>query len=196
MTDDVDRGRRHFLGVATAVTGGVGAVLAAAPFVISLRPSARAQALGAPVEVDTGPIEPGAMVRVEWRGRVVYVLKRTEEMLSRLDDAKPFLRDPTSEESEQPQYAANRYRSREPEILVLIGLCTHLGCAPTPRFEVQPSDLGQDWYGGFYCPCHGSKFDLAGRVYQGVPAPLNLAVPPYRYTSEDVILVGSDTGAA
>lgn len=196
MTDDVDRSRRHFLAVATAVTGGVGAVLAAAPFVISLRPSARAEALGAPVEIDVGPLEVGEMVRVEWRGKPVWVLRRSPDMLGRLDKVEQYLRDPDSSESDQPEYAENQARARKPEYFVVVGQCTHLGCAPIKRFEVQPADLGDDWYGGFYCPCHGSKFDLSGRVYSGVPAPLNLPVPPYRFINDDVILVGDETGAA
>ncbi len=196
MTDDVDRSRRHFLSVATAVTGGVGAAMVAVPFLVSLRPSARAQALGAPVEIDIGPLEPGEMVRVEWRGKPVWVLRRTDEMLARLDKAEPYLADPDSSESDQPEYAKNKARARKEHYLVVIGQCTHLGCAPIKRFEVQPADLGNDWYGGFYCPCHGSKFDLSGRVYAGVPAPTNLPVPPYRFVNDDVILVGEETGAA
>ncbi len=196
MSEDVVSNRRHFLSVATAVTGGAGVALALAPFVISLRPSARAQALGAPVEIDVSPLEPGAMLRVEWRGRPVWVLRRTEEMLERLASVEGELRDAKSEESEQPDFATNGYRSSKPEFLVVVGQCTHLGCAPVERFEIQPADLGPDWMGGFYCPCHGSKFDLAGRVYKGVPAPLNLAVPPYRFVSDDLILVGAEGGVA
>lgn len=193
MTDDVDRNRRHFLTVATAVAGGVGVVFAAVPFISSLKPSARAQALGAPVEVPIGSLEPGEMVRVLWRGKPVWVLRRTDEMLSRLPEVTDYLRDPESIEDQQPKYATNEYRSRKPEYLVVEGTCTHLGCAPLKKFEVQASE---NWYGGFFCPCHGSKFDLAGRVYMGVPAPLNLKVPPYRFISDDVILVGADTGDA
>jgi ubiquinol-cytochrome c reductase iron-sulfur subunit len=196
MTDDVDRSRRHFLTVATAVTGGVGAAIAAVPFLVSLRPSARAQALGAPVEIDIGPLEPGEMVRVEWRGKPVWVLRRTDDMLARLEKVEQFLADPDSSESQQPEYAKNPERARKAHYLVVIGQCTHLGCAPIKRFDVQPADLGKDWYGGFYCPCHGSKFDLSGRVYSGVPAPTNLPVPPYRFVNDDVILVGEETGAA
>ncbi len=193
MTDDVDRNRRHFLTVATAVAGGVGVAFAAVPFISSLKPSARAQALGAPVEVPIGSLEPGEMVRILWRGKPVWVLRRTEEMLARLPDVDPFLRDPDSIEDQQPKYAVNEYRSRKPEFLVVLGSCTHLGCAPLNKFEVQPAE---NWFGGFFCPCHGSKFDLAGRVYMGVPAPLNLVVPPYRFISDDLILVGADTGDA
>lgn len=194
MTDDVDRNRRHFLTVATAVTGGAGIVLAAIPFISSLKPSARAQALGAPVEVPIGSLDPGEMVRVIWRGRLVYVLRRDEEMLSRLPKAIDLLRDPDSSVVEQqPEYAVNEYRSVKPEFLVVEGSCTHLGCAPMPEFQVGPA---ADWFGGFFCPCHGSRFDLAGRVYKGVPAPTNLRVPPYRFIREDVIIIGDDTGAA
>jgi ubiquinol-cytochrome c reductase iron-sulfur subunit len=192
MTDDVDRNRRHFLTVATAVTGGVGLIAATIPFVASMKPSARAQALGAPVEVPIGMLEPGEMIRVMWRGKLVYVLRRTEEMLSRLPAVTGFLRDPDSEEVEQqPEFAVNEYRSLKPEYLVLEGSCTHLGCAPLPEFQVGPAD---DWHGGFFCPCHGSRFDLAGRVYKGVPAPTNLRVPPYRFLREDLIMIGAEAG--
>ncbi|MGB5245819.1 MAG: ubiquinol-cytochrome c reductase iron-sulfur subunit [Woeseia sp.] len=194
MTDDVDRNRRHFLTVATAVTGGAGVVLAAIPFLSSLKPSARAQALGAPVEVNLDPLEPGAMIRVIWRGKLVYVVRRDEAMLARLPETDALVRDPKSEVVEQqPSYAVNEYRSVRPEYLVVEGSCTHLGCAPLPEFQVVPSE---NWYGGFFCPCHGSKFDLAGRVYKGVPAPTNLRVPPYRFIRDDVIMIGADTGAA
>jgi ubiquinol-cytochrome c reductase iron-sulfur subunit len=195
MTDeDVDRNRRHFLTVATAVTGGAGIVLASIPFLASLRPSARALALGAPIEVPVGSLEPGEMVRYIWRGRLVYVVRRSTEMLERLSSSVPFLRDPNSEVVEQqPEYAANEYRSIKPEFLVVEGSCTHLGCAPLPEFQVGPSP---DWYGGFFCPCHGSRFDLAGRVYQGVPAPTNLRVPPYRFIKDDVIMIGAENGVA
>jgi ubiquinol-cytochrome c reductase iron-sulfur subunit len=186
--------RRHFLTVATFVTGGAGAIATAVPFVASFKPSARAQALGAPVEFDVSKLEMGALAKVEWRGRPIYVLRRSEEMLGTLKDDVSELRDPSSEESEQPSYATNEHRSLRPEILVLEGVCTHLGCAPLPRFEVAPADLGPTWPGGFYCPCHGSKFDLAGRVFAGVPAPANLTVPPYRYINDSTILIGSDAG--
>lgn len=193
MTDDVDRNRRHFLTVATVVTGGAGLVAVAIPFLSSLKPSARAQALGAPVEVPVASMEPGEMVRVMWRGRLVYVVKRTEDMLARLSNVTAFLRDPDSSNIEQqPEFAENQYRSLKPEFLVVEGSCTHLGCAPLAEFEVGPAD---DWYGGFFCPCHGSRFDLAGRVYKGVPAPSNLRVPPYRFIREDVIMIGAEPGA-
>jgi ubiquinol-cytochrome c reductase iron-sulfur subunit len=185
--------RRHFLTVATAVTGGVGAIATAVPFVLSFKPSARAQALGAPVEVDISKIELGALLKVEWRGRLIYILHRSPEMLAELKKDAELLRDPTSQDSTQPSYAQNEHRSIRPEFLVMEGVCTHLGCAPAPRFEVAPVDLGPAWPGGFYCPCHGSKFDLAGRVFTGVPAPLNLAVPPYRFVNDSTIQIGSDT---
>jgi len=196
MSDDVDLSRRHFLGVATAVTGGVGAVFAAVPFLASWQPSARAQALGAPVEVDIGKLEPGAMVKVEWRGKPVWLLRRSDDMLDRVGKFADQLRDPDSEQPQQPDYAKNEFRSIKPEVLVVVGSCTHLGCSPIERFDVAPADLGPDWEGGFYCPCHGSTFDLAGRVYKGVPAPLNLAVPPHRYLSDSVVLIGADSGVA
>lgn len=194
MTDDVDRNRRHFLTVATAVTGGAGLIAAAIPFLSSLKPSARAQALGAPVEVPIGTLEPGEMIRAMWRGKLIYIVRRSKEMLARLDKTTEFLRDPDSKVAEQqPAFAVNEYRSIKPEFLVVEGSCTHLGCAPLPEFQVGPAP---DWFGGFFCPCHGSKFDLAGRVYKGVPAPTNLRVPPYRFVREDVILIGATAGAA
>ena len=196
MTEDADLQRRHFLTAATAIAGGVGVAAAAVPFVASFNPSARARALGAPVEVDIGQLEPGAYTKVEWRGRAIMIVNRTESMLGTLDDVTTRLRDPESSESIQPEYATNEYRSRKPELLVVEGVCTHLGCAPIPRFEVAPADLGPDWEGGFYCPCHGSRFDLAGRVFAGVPAPTNLTVPPYAFLSDSLLLIGADTGDA
>ena len=192
--DRIDRNRRHFLTVATAVTGAAGIGAAAVPFLSSLKPSARAQALGAPVEVRISSMQPGEMVRVLWRGKLIFVLRRTEEMLARLPEAIDELRDPYSEVVEQqPDYAVNETRSVKEEFLVVEGSCTHLGCAPLEDFEVRPSE---GWGGGFFCPCHGSKFDLAGRVYKGVPAPTNLRVPPHRFVKDDVILIGQDTGVA
>jgi ubiquinol-cytochrome c reductase iron-sulfur subunit len=182
------------LTVATFVTGGAGAIATAVPFVASFKPSARAQALGAPVTVDISKLEPGALLRVEWRGRVIYVLNRTADMLASLGKDTALLRDPESEKDQQPSYAKNETRSIRPEVLVVQGVCTHFGCAPAPRFEVAPADLGPEWPGGFFCPCHGSKFDLAGRVFTGVPAPDNLVVPPHRYINDNTILIGSDTG--
>ncbi len=191
--EDVDNSRRHFLTIAASAAGAVGAVGVAIPFLSSLKPSARAQALGAPVEVSVGSMEPGEMARVVWRGKVVYVLHRSDEMLERLASNTDQLRDPDSVESEQPEYTVNENRSVKPEFLVLEGVCTHLGCAPLQDFEVRPAEK---WNGGFFCPCHGSKFDLAGRVFKGVPAPTNLRVPPYRFVRDDLILIGQDTGAA
>ena len=192
--DDLDRNRRHFLTVATAVTGAAGVGLVAVPFISSLKPSARAQALGAPVEVPIGSLQPGEMIRVLWRGKLVFVLRRDKGMLSHLGDNLDNLRDPDSEVLEQqPEYAANATRSVRPEYLVVEGSCTHLGCAPLQDFEVRPAEK---WGGGFFCPCHGSKFDLAGRVFKGVPAPTNLRVPPHRFVRDDLILIGQDTGAA
>jgi ubiquinol-cytochrome c reductase iron-sulfur subunit len=192
--DRIDRNRRHFLTVATAVTGAAGAGVALYPFLASLQPSARAQALGAPVEVAIGSLQPGEMVRVLWRGKLVFVLRRSQEMLDRLVDNLDNLRDPDSAEADQqPAYTANETRSVKPEYLVVEGSCTHLGCAPIEDFDLRPSE---NWAGGFFCPCHGSKFDLAGRVFKGVPAPTNLRVPPYRVVRDDLILIGQDTGAA
>jgi len=197
MSEKSGMSRRHFLTVATSVTGTAGVVMAAVPFVMSFKPNARAQALGAPVQIDISKLEAGAMVRVMWRGKPVWVLRRTKEMLQLMADAGAQLADPNSEViGQQPDYARNEVRSIKPEILVVLGVCTHLGCAPIERFDVAPADLGSDWVGGFYCPCHGSKFDLSGRVYAGVPAPTNLQVPPHRYLGEDLILVGDDTGAS
>jgi len=192
--DDLDRNRRHFLAVATAVTGAAGVVAVAVPFLSSLKPSARAQALGAPVEVPIGSLQPGEMIRTLWRGKLIFVLRRTGVMLSHLQNHRDKLRDPDSEVvDQQPEYAANETRSVRPEFLVVEGSCTHLGCAPLDKFEIRPAD---GWDGGFFCPCHGSKFDLAGRVYKGVPAPTNLRVPPYRFVRDDLILIGQDSGAA
>ena len=192
--DDLDKNRRHFLTVATLVTGAVGAGAVAIPFISSLKPSARAQALGAPVEVPLDSLQPGEMIRVLWRGRLVFVLRRNEEMMAKLPQDLSQLRDPDSEVvDQQPDYAANETRSIKPEFLVVEGSCTHLGCAPLEDFDVSPSE---GWAGGFFCPCHGSKFDFAGRVFKGVPAPTNLRVPPHRFVRDDLILIGQDTGAA
>src|SRR5690606_11010128 len=194
-TDGVDLTRRHFLTVATSVVGGVGVVAAAVPFVASMQPSDRARAAGAPVEVDISKIEPGGIVKVEWRGRAIAIVRRTQAMQqATLELGDETLRDPMSQEPQQPEYASNELRSIKPEYFVVVSNCTHLGCSPTYRPEVAPADLGRDWNGGFFCPCHGSKFDLAGRVYKGVPAPLNLQVPPHRYLNEGTLLIGEDGG--
>jgi ubiquinol-cytochrome c reductase iron-sulfur subunit len=196
MSDEADLSRRHFLTVATSVVGGVGVVFTAVPFVASFRPSARAQAMGGPVEVDISKLEDGAMVRVVWRGRPVWILRRTRDMIGRIE-AEPasLLKDPDSAESEQPDYTRNPLRAIKPDILVVVGVCTHLGCAPIERFDIAPPDLGPDWKGGFYCPCHGSRFDMAGRVMVGAPAPTNLPIPPYRFVGDNMIIIGDDTGA-
>lgn len=194
----IDGSRRHFLLVATTVTGIAGAALTAVPFLASWRPSARAQAMGAPVDADISKIEPGALLKVNWRGQAVFIVRRTQEMLATLKspEVANSLRDPGSEESEQPTYARNDVRSLKPEYLIVLGVCTHLGCAPMGRFQAQDPELGATWPGGFYCPCHGSKFDLAGRVFKDVPAPLNLRIPPYRFLNEGIVQIGADSGEA
>jgi ubiquinol-cytochrome c reductase iron-sulfur subunit len=195
MTESSGFTRRHFLTVATAVTAGAGGVATAVPFVASFKPSARAQALGAPVERDVSKLEPGAMAKVEWRGKAIFIVRRTAAMRDRLGEITALLADPNSENvGQQPDYATNEFRSIKPEFLVVEGVCTHLGCAPTDRFELGAADLGADWPGGFFCPCHGSKFDLAGRVFKSVPAPSNLKVPPHRYVNDTTILIGVDSG--
>jgi ubiquinol-cytochrome c reductase iron-sulfur subunit len=196
MSEEGSVSRRHFLSVATTVTGVAGLALTAVPFIASFRPSTRAQALGAPVAVDISKLDEGAMMRVIWRGQPVWVLHRSLAMLERLASEKVPLKDPESIESLQPPYARNGTRALRPEYLVVIGNCTHLGCAPLERFEVAPADLGPDWVGGFFCPCHGSKFDLAARVMDGSPAPTNLTIPPYRFVGDGLIIVGEDTGAS
>ena len=196
LDEGVDGGRRHFLLVATTVTGLAGAAFTAVPFLSSWKPSARAQALGAPVEVDVSKLEPGAIVKVEWRGQAIYIVRRTPEMLATLSAVTGQLLDPGSEGSEQPDYAKNDARAVKPEYLVVVGVCTHLGCAPINRFEPADAELGADWPGGFYCPCHGSRFDLSGRVFKDVPAPKNLRIPPYQFVADTRILIGSDSGAA
>jgi len=194
MSDDgVDLRRRRLLTATTAVVGGIGATFAAVPFVSSLLPSEKAKALGAPVRIDISKIEPGALQRDEWRGKLIMVVRRTQQSIKDLASLDDTLADPNSDrETQQPAYAKNTHRSLKDEYLVMIGLCTHLGCAPTFRPEVAPTDLGPDWKGGFYCPCHGSRFDLAGRVYKGVPAPSNMEVPPYRFINDTLIEIGVD----
>ncbi|MCG6866041.1 MAG: ubiquinol-cytochrome c reductase iron-sulfur subunit [Thiogranum sp.] len=196
--DGVDTSKRRFLIAATTVVGGVGAVYTAVPFLASWLPSERAKAAGAPVEADFSKLELGQMMRVQWRGKPVWVLKRTEEMLQALPTLDDRLRDPNSLEPQQPPYCQNTDRSIKPEILVMVGICTHLGCSPSFVPEALPQPFDPEWKGGFHCPCHGSKFDLAGRVFKGVPAPLNMVVPPYKYISETQVMVGvgEDEGAA
>jgi ubiquinol-cytochrome c reductase iron-sulfur subunit len=193
MTEKVDTGRRHFLTVATVATTAVGAAFVAVPFLASWKPSARAKAMGAPVEVDIGKLESGAMVKIEWRGKAVFVVHRTPEMLATLKSVDGDLRDPESNESDQPAFAKNEVRSVKPEYLVIVGVCTHLGCAPLDKFTPGDVTVAADWQGGFFCPCHGSKFDISGRVFKDVPAPTNLPVPPYRFVSDTRILIGAET---
>ncbi len=196
MTEHVDRSKRRLLIAATTAAGGVAAAGAGAPFVLSLMPSERAKAAGAPVEVDVSTIEPGMMMSVEWQGKPVWIVRRTQEMLDMLAKHDDELADPDSSIPQQPEYAHNKYRSIKPEYLVVLGICTHLGCSPTYRPEVAPADLGEKWAGGWFCPCHGSRFDLAARVYKGVPAPTNLIVPPHKYLSDGRLLVGDDSKEA
>jgi ubiquinol-cytochrome c reductase iron-sulfur subunit len=186
-------GRRKFLVAATSVASGIAGAAIATPFLLSMMPSERAKAAGAPVEVDISKLEPGMLLMVEWRGKVVWILNRTPEMLATLEKIEGELADPNSDKQQQPDYAKNRTRSIKPEILVAEGVCTHLGCSPVFRKDVAPADLGPDWLGGFFCPCHGSKFDLAGRVYKSVPAPTNMVVPPHVYLSDTRLLIGSES---
>lgn len=192
----VDKRRRLFLTAAATAVTGVGAAYVAVPFIASMNPSDRAKAAGAPVEADIGKLEPGQLIRVEWRGKPVWVLKRSQEALAEMAEMTDILRDPDSNESEQPESCKNVSRSIKPEVFIAVGICTHLGCSPTYRPEVAPEDLGPQWKGGFFCPCHGSLFDLSGRVYAGVPAPLNLVVPPHEYITDTRILIGSLGGQA
>ncbi|OGT89060.1 MAG: ubiquinol-cytochrome c reductase iron-sulfur subunit [Gammaproteobacteria bacterium RIFOXYA12_FULL_61_12] len=193
--DEVDLKKRRFLTAATSVVGAVGAVYAAVPFVASMNPSAKAKAAGAPVEADISKLEPGQIMRVKWRGKPVWVVRRTEQNLKDLSSLNGTLADPASDQPQQPQYCKNEGRSIKPEFLIAVGICTHLGCSPTFRPEVAPADLGPDWKGGFFCPCHGSRFDLAGRVYAGVPAPTNLVIPPHHFVSGTKVMIGLDGGA-
>lgn len=198
MSDEtVNTGRRRFLTTATSAVGVVGAVGIATPFLGSWQPSAKAKAAGAPVKADISKLEPGQMIVVEWRGKPVYVVNRTQEMLDNLPKLNGDLKDPDSAISKQPAYISGVDRALRPELLVVEGLCTHLGCAPKYRPEVGAADLGGDaWLGGFFCPCHGSKFDMSGRVYAGVPASTNLVVPPYSFESDRVLVIGIDAEAA
>lgn len=191
--------RRKLLVTATSVVGAAGLAAAGTPFIASMNPSERARAAGAPVEADFSRLEPGAQTTVEWRGKPVWILRRTEATLKILEGSahRGKLADPDSTvSSQQPAYAQNRFRSLKPQYLVIVPICTHLGCVPTFRPEVAPLDLGPDWNGGLFCPCHGSKFDLAGRVYRNVPAPTNLVIPPYHYLSETKVKIGEDPGSA
>ena len=193
---DVSQGRRRFLIGATSVVGGVGVVGAAVPFVASWNPSAKAEAAGAPVSVNVSKIDPGQQITVEWRGKPVWIIRRTPEMLENIKKLNDRVKDPESEAPQQPSYITGELRSLKPEFGVYVGLCTHLGCVPTYRPEVAPADLGENWLGGLFCPCHGSRYDLAGRVYEAQPAPLNLEVPPYRFDDDSTLTIGLDPEAA
>ena len=191
----MDKARRNLI-AATAVAGGAAGVGAAVPFAASWLPSERAKAAGAPVEVDIAAMAPGELKIVEWRGKPVWILKRTKEMVDSLKSAASKLSDPGSKASEQPDYVKNEARARKAEIMVMEGVCTHLGCSPQLKTIETKGEMGADWVGGFYCPCHGSKFDYAGRVFKGAPAPLNLPVPPHVYLSDGTILIGEDKKGA
>ena len=195
MKQQIDTKRRRFLVTTTSIVAGSGAVVAASPFVTYMLPSARARNAGAPVKADISKLEPGQQMTVEWRSKPVWILRRTAKNLGDLkqDTHLNKLEDPESElESQQPDYAQNEYRSINPEYLVTLALCTHLGCVPTFRPEQGPVDLGRDWVGGYFCPCHGSKFDFAGRVFQNVPAPTNLIIPPHYFISDSVVIIGEE----
>ncbi len=191
----IDNTRRNLIVATTAVAGAAGAGIAV-PFVWSFWPSERAKAAGAPVEADISNLAPGEMQVVEWRGKPVWIMRRTKEMLEAVKKSDDKVTDPRSEVPLQPEYAKNEYRSIKPEILVLVGICSHLGCSPQQKTVEAKGEMGADWAGGFLCPCHGSKFDLAGRVYKGAPAPVNLDVPPHAYLSDTKLLIGDDKKGA
>ena len=191
MTEEVDPSRRQFLTAATMATGAIGTAFAIAPFIASWKPSARAKALGAPVEVDISKLDAGAMMTVQWRKQPVWIVHRTKELLDRLQANDSTLKDPKSDSSDQPPYAHNEQRARKPEYLVLLGTCTHLGCLPKQRFAVGVGEGGPDWPGGWFCVSHGSRFDLAGRVFKNVPAPRNLEIPESRYVNETRVVIGA-----
>ncbi|MCP5205661.1 MAG: ubiquinol-cytochrome c reductase iron-sulfur subunit [Hahellaceae bacterium] len=193
---DVNQSRRRLLVGATSVVGGVGVVGVAVPFVASWNPSAKAKAAGAPVKVNIEKVEPGQQITVEWRGQPVWIVRRTPEMLANLDKLSDVVADPQSEKKQQPEYVTGAYRAINSEYMIMVGICTHLGCSPQFRPEVAPADLGKEWLGGFFCPCHGSKFDLAGRVFKGVPAPANLVVPPHYYIDDKTVFIGLDKEGA
>ena len=194
--EDLSSAKRRFLLGATTAVGAVGVIVSAVPFAMSFWPSERAKAAGAPVEIDISKLEPGQKINAEWRGKVVWVINRTKPMLDSISKLDSRVADPKSEVDHQPSYAKNEFRSIKREIFVAVGICTHLGCSPTFRPDVAPADLGPDWLGGFFCPCHQSKFDLAGRVFKGVPAPTNLVIPPYKFLSDARIVIGEDSKAA
>ena len=195
MTEETGNNpRRRFLTALTSILGLAGVTTLAASFVASMRPSARARAAGAPVEVDISSLREGQMLVAEWRGKPVWIIRRSEQMINELDGLRVSLADPDSSIQQQPVYAQNEFRSIRPDVLIVLGVCTHLGCAPTKNFKRgSASGLSNDWVGGFFCPCHGSKFDLAGRVYKNVPAPTNLEVPPHSFLSDNRILIGVHT---
>ena len=188
--------RRKFLSVATSVTSVIGGIFAITPFILSFQPSKKAKALGAAIKVDLSNLEAGSIIKVIYRGTPYYVVHRSEDMIERLKSSENDLRDPDSDLSVQPNFAKNEFRSMKPKYLVVEGVCTHLGCAPIEKFSIAPADMGPDWNGGFYYPCHGSKFDLSGRVYSGVPAPSNLRVPPHRFENNSILVVGENPGEA
>jgi ubiquinol-cytochrome c reductase iron-sulfur subunit len=191
--DGVNKGRRRLLLGATTALGAVGAVGVAVPFVASWNPSAKARAAGAPARADVGKLEPGQQMIVEWRGRPVWIVRRTDEAMANLESLNDRLADPESNRSEQPDYIPKTpERALRPEFAVLIGICTHLGCSPTYRPEIAPADLGENWLGGYFCPCHGSRFDLSGRVYRAQPAPTNLVIPPHAYLDDNTLIIGID----
>jgi ubiquinol-cytochrome c reductase iron-sulfur subunit len=195
MSDDrVDLQRRRFLTGATTVLGGVGALYAVFPFLSAWQPSAKAQAAGAPIDVDISKLAVGQQLTVQWRGKPVWIIHRSKEMVEKLPSLDNELRDPSSNEAEQPNYIKGVNRALKPEYFIAVGLCTHLGCIPTYRPDI--GGVTANWPGGFYCPCHGSLYDLAGRVYKGVPAPSNLVIPPYHYVSDSVVRIGEDPKAA
>lgn len=196
VNPNVDTSRRRFLTLAASGMGVVGGAAVVWPFLASLKPSAKAQAAGAPITIDLAAIEPGQKFTTTWRGKAIWVVKRTPEMVASLDKVKGDLIDPDSAKSTQPEYAKNGARAIKPDVAVLIANCTHLGCIPTFRPEHPAPDIAANWEGGFFCPCHGSKFDLAGRVFKGSPAPANLSVPPYRFASDAQLVVGEDQTAA
>ena len=193
---NVDKSRRRFLTAAATVVGGGGAVAAAVPFVATMTPSEKAKAIGAPVEVDISNLRPGERKIEQWRGKPVWILRRTEEMLADIKAQDPEVSDPGSDSSAQPEYAKNEFRAVQDEYLVVIGICTHLGCSPSFVTKDADNPPADDWMGGFFCPCHGSRFDLAGRVFKGVPAPTNLVIPPYKFLSPTRLLIGDDSGVA
>jgi ubiquinol-cytochrome c reductase iron-sulfur subunit len=195
--DGVNKGRRRLLIGATSAVGAVGAVGAAVPFVASWNPSAKAKAAGGPAKADISKLEPGQQMTVEWRGKPVWIVRRNEEVLANLEKLNDRLADPMSEKPQQPDYIPKGpARAIRPEIAVMVGICTHLGCSPSYRPEVAPEDLGPDWLGGFFCPCHGSRFDLSGRVYKSVPAPTNLVIPPHAYEDDNTLIIGVDPETA